>query len=83
MRITLAELVEITHKKTPKGQASWFLKHFGVHVEHDCNGVIITANAFNEMVSKKYGTSAANDGKAFDRPSVKLLKKNNAKTLAA
>ena len=82
MRIPMIELVEITHKKTPRAQAGWFKKHFHIAVEYDCNGVIITTEAFNSIVASQYKLSAANDEMSHKRPKVKL-NKSHAKTLAA
>jgi spore coat polysaccharide biosynthesis predicted glycosyltransferase SpsG len=75
------KLIEITSRSTPKAQASWFKKHFDINAEYDCNGVIITNEAFEAMVMNKYGVSA-NDEKQTKRPTVKLTKKH-AKTIAA
>ena len=75
MRIPFDELVNITSRITPKGQASWFKKHFGLAAEHDCEGVIITREAFNALVAMKYGIPA-NDDTSAKRPTVKRIKKH-------
>lgn len=78
----MTELISITNKKTPRAQAGWFKKHFHIAVEYDCNGVIITSEAFNIMVASKYRLTAANDETNNIRPKVKM-NKSHAKTIAA
>jgi hypothetical protein len=82
MRIPMAELVIITNKKTPKSQAGWFKKYFAVDVEYDCHGVIITHEAFQAIMAKKYNIQAANEEISPDRPKVKLLRKDAKKKAA-
>lgn len=78
MRVPMQELITITNRSSPKGQAAWFKKHFDLTAEYDCKGVIITQEAFHMLVSKKYGL-AANDNVApqqEQRPTVRLVKKH-------
>lgn len=55
MRIPMDELVRITSRISPRGQASWFKKHFGLDMEYDRHGVIITGDVLNRLIAKKYG----------------------------
>lgn len=74
MRITPEQLKIITGRSTPAAQVKWFKTHFEVQLESDSHGVIITPEVFNDIIAKRYGTSA-NDADISDRPKVRLQKK--------
>lgn len=70
MRLSEKDLLEITNRTLPVAQARWFKRYFGIDVEYDRRGVIMTRNVFEQLVAKKCGISAKTEA----RPSVKLLK---------
>lgn len=71
MRLSSEELKRITGRQQPCAQARWFWKHYGVRVEYDRQGPIITAAALEALVMKQLGLTRTNES---PRPSVKLLK---------
>lgn len=75
MRISQAELQNITKRSQPCAQARWFERHFGIKVQYDQQGPIITQEAFNALVMKKMGLSK---NEAPSRPQVRLVHKNAA-----
>lgn len=79
MRIPMEKLVEITSRTTPRGQVSWFKKHFGLDTEYDCHGVIITAEVLNRLIAKKYGVADPGDTTTSQqRPALRLAKPHHA-----
>lgn len=71
MRLSPSELKEITNRRTPVAQATWFKRHFGLTLEHDSLGVILTQRAFDALVARKYGIETPNQQ---TRPKLKLTR---------
>lgn len=72
MRLAPERLREITHKETPKTQASWFLKHMGVAVPYDNFGPILTDASYEKLLEKRLGLGASSLVQDQPRPSVRL-----------
>lgn len=75
MRLTQLQLKQITNRSTPTAQVSWFKRHFSLTLEYDRLGVILTENAFDSLVAKKYGIAA---NTTTTRPTVKLTRNAQA-----
>jgi len=75
VRLNPTQLHEITGREMPMAQCRWFKRHYGVDMPHDRKGVIITAQAWEEMVAKKCGTSALKEPQDAmrERPAVKMV----------
>jgi hypothetical protein len=72
-RMTPAELEDITGRKRPKGQATWFLEYLAVDVPCDRQGPIMTAATYQALVAKRCGVLSFNEPAANKpRPAVKL-----------
>ncbi len=71
MRLSPAELEQITGKEKPFAQARWFKLHYGVTLSHDSRGVIITKTAFEGLVAKQCGLAEKTNEV---RPAVRLLR---------
>lgn len=72
MRVTPDRLREITGRHQPSAQARWFKRHFGVDVDYDRQGPIITAAAFEALVMRKLGLASIQNTPL--RPTVKLVR---------
>lgn len=75
MRLNPEQLHEITSRAMPTAQVRWFSKHYGRVLPHDRKGVILTEQAWENMVAEKCGTSAAKGPQDVnkERPTVKLV----------
>lgn len=74
MRLSEQELKDLTNRSMPSAQARWFKRYFGVDVEFDRRGVIITKQAVEALVARKCGISALKPPK----PPVKLMKERDS-----
>ncbi len=70
MRLSREELLKITGRKLPSAQVRWFKNHYGVDIQHDEDGPIITEEAFKALVMKQMGLYTKDQAKP--RPQLRL-----------
>jgi len=71
MRLTRADLFQITHYKTPRCQAAWFLEHLGASVPCDRDGPILTPASYEALLAKRLGVGIGEQPQR-PRPTVQL-----------
>lgn len=76
MRLTKAQIVELTGYRRKSMQVKWFHEHLNVIIPADSNGPILTPETYELLLKKRLGILPSQSNDTLAKPSIRLLKKS-------